>query len=125
MRNLTEFFEYVKNTSQDDLMKEVKFVVNENSEGVLAGIGIWSSILTYLNYYLMIPKPVVKTIEDEIMTIKEVCSYLRLNDKTVRKLINQRKPEGFEIGTVDKTDARGTFRVRKSACDTCPLSAKR
>ncbi len=105
-------------------MKDVKFVANENSEGVLARIGIWNSILTYLNYYLMIPKPVVKTIEDEILTVKEVCSYLKLNDKTVRKLILQRKLEAFEIGTVDKKDARGTLRVRKSACDNFLLSCK-
>jgi excisionase family DNA binding protein len=124
MRNLTEFFEYVKNTSQDDLMKEVKFVVNENSEEVLAGICVWSSVLTYLNYYLLIPKQVDKTKEDEIMTVKEVCSYLKLNDKTVRKLINQRKLEGYEIGTVDKKDARGTLRVKKSACEIFLLSCK-
>jgi len=122
MRNLTELFEYVKNTSQDDLMKEVKIIVNQTPEEVLAGISRWSGILTYINYFLMIPKSVVQKEEDPIWTVKEACSYLNLVDKTVRRLIEQRKIEAYEIGTVDKKDARGTIRVRKSACDKYLLS---
>ena len=99
MRNLTELFDYVKNTSQDDLMKKVKFVVTENSEKVLIGLGRLNSVLTYINYYLMIPQPFTEKREDNIMTIKEACSYLKLNDKTVRKLINQRKRIGFVNGS--------------------------
>ena len=117
MRNFTELFEYLKNTNDSELFKEVKLITSGDIDEVLLGVGKLTGLLKSIDYFLISPKPLLKEQDDEILTIAEASSYLKLNEKTVRKLIKQRKIEAFEIGTVDKKDARGTIRVRKSACD--------
>ena len=125
MRNFTELFEYLKNTNGNELFKEVKLITSGDIDEVLLGVGKLTGLLKSIDYFLTSPKPLLKEDDDEILTIAEASSYLKLNEKTVRKLIKQRKIEAFEIGTVDKKDARGTIRVRKSACDaylsTCKI----
>lgn len=44
--------------------------------------------------------------DDEIMTIKEVAAYLKLNEKTTYKLVADGKIPGFKAG--------GSWRFRKS-----------
>jgi len=124
MRNFTELFEYLKNTSQTDLYKELKIIVNTDFDEIISGISTLNAALMYLTQYLMLPKPVIEKKEDEILTIAEVASILKLNEKTVRRLIHQRKIEAFDIGTMDKKDARGTIRVLKSACEKFLQSCK-
>lgn len=124
MRNFTELFEYLKNTSQTDLHKELRIITNNDFDEIISGISNLNGVLTYLTQYMMIPKPTVVEEKDEVLIIAEAASILRLNEKTVRKLINQRKIEAYDIGTMDKKNARGTIRVKKSACDTYLLSCK-
>ena len=43
----------------------------------------------------------------DIMTIKEVCEYLKLNEKTAYRLASEKKIPGFKVGgswRFDKTD---------------------
>jgi excisionase family DNA binding protein len=124
MRNFTELFEYLKNTSQTDLYKELKIIVNTDFEEIISGISTLNAALTYLNQFLMLPKPIIIKKEDEILTTAEVASILKLNEKTVRRLIHQRKIEAYDIGTVDKKDARGNLRVLRSACEKFLQSCK-
>ncbi len=75
MRNFTELFEYLKNTSQNDLLKEVKIIVKDDFEEIVTGISRLNGVMTYLTHYLMLPKPMVREKEDDVLTILEVASY--------------------------------------------------
>ena len=47
----------------------------------------------------------------DIMTIQEVCDYLKLNDKTAYRFAAEGKIPGFKVG--------GSWRFRKSEIDAC------
>jgi len=51
----------------------------------------------------------VTNIKDEIMTIKDLSLYLKINEKTIYKLAKQRKLPGVKIG--------GVWRFKKEAID--------
>lgn len=52
---------------------------------------------------------------DEIMTIKELSLYLKINEKTIYKLAKQRKLPGVKIG--------GMWRFKKEAIDNWMMNA--
>ena len=47
--------------------------------------------------------------DSDIITIKEVCEYLKLNEKTAYRLASEKKIPGFKVG--------GSWRFRKSEID--------
>jgi len=52
---------------------------------------------------------------DEIMTIKDLSSYLKINEKTIYKLAKQGKLPGIKIG--------GMWRFKKDAIDNWMINA--
>jgi len=53
--------------------------------------------------------------KDEIMTIKDLSSYLKINEKTIYKLAKQGKLPGIKIG--------GMWRFKKDAIDNWMINA--
>ena len=47
--------------------------------------------------------------EDKVLTVKELCEYLRLSEKTVLNLLNAGKIPGKKLG--------GSWRILKSEVD--------
>lgn len=47
--------------------------------------------------------------DNEIMTVREVADYLKINDKTAYKLVAEGKIPGFKVG--------GAWRFKKSEID--------
>lgn len=52
---------------------------------------------------------------DEIMTIKELSVYLKINEKTIYRLAKQRRLPGVKIG--------GMWRFKKEAIDNLMMNA--
>ena len=55
--------------------------------------------------------------KDEIMTIKDLSLYLKINEKTIYKLAKQGKLPGVKIG--------GMWRFKKEAIDNWMMSASK
>ena len=57
----------------------------------------------------------VTNMKDEIMTIKDLSLYLKINEKTIYRLAKQRKLPGVKIG--------GVWRFKKEAIDNWMMNA--
>jgi len=59
----------------------------------------------------------VTNMKDEIMTIKDLSLYLKINEKTIYKLTKQGKLPGVKIG--------GMWRFKKEAIDNWMMNASK
>ena len=59
----------------------------------------------------------VTNMKDEIMTIKDLSLYLKINEKTIYKLAKQGKLPGVKIG--------GMWRFKKEAIDNWMMNASK
>jgi len=50
-----------------------------------------------------------KTVSDDIMTVREVAAYLKVNERTIYRLVTDQKIPSFKVG--------GSWRFKKGAID--------